>query len=383
MFGIDDGTGVVICVMWTNFLPDKDREELKEYLLKNEVQVGATLSVMGQLESYGGAVQVNVKNFKAVTNEDNELHQFNYSVVSNQKRLFDPFERPQEVAYFTNLARLEKIFEKDELITELESIHEEHREFIDQAMGKPDLYLEKDTQGEIGVLTKIASLSDPLCELVSNSRVEGPLPESSLKLGNPSLLSCLEKGSDYVSKQVKMYSQEAMIQKLANELLRKIGEILSEVSKGKTRGRRGDEDHDIYKMKLLADFVDNEIAKRTIEQFRQEKIELQELTYKNLVSKCISEFEKEGYIERRNASEDLEKEEVIHFIDKRSEFENFILRIISGQGTTGMQASEIFNKVNDFSRFYNHSYIKDTLNKLRVKGEIMEDNQTYYSHSAF
>lgn len=103
ILGLDDGTEVVNCIMWTQ----KNRQvdpKLQQFLADGNVKVGKSLTVLGQLEYYNGQIQINIQKVKVIDDEKDEMHQFYYHAISTQKRLFDPFTRPTPNSYFRSLS---------------------------------------------------------------------------------------------------------------------------------------------------------------------------------------------------------------------------------------------------------------------------------------
>jgi len=76
IFGLDDGTQVTNCILWTNNYKRNEGAEISKYLSDNKVGVGSSLTVLGQLESFNGQIQLNIRKLKIIDDSREELHQF-------------------------------------------------------------------------------------------------------------------------------------------------------------------------------------------------------------------------------------------------------------------------------------------------------------------
>ncbi|CAI2367197.1 unnamed protein product [Moneuplotes crassus] len=392
IMGLDDGTGITNCILWTNYFTPEEKDNLSNYFRENSIEVGSSVNVLGQLESYNGQVQISIKNIKIMDDSQNDLHQFNYSAVQVQKSMFDPFSRPEQEPYFRNLSCLKDINNKEVILEELKVINKDHEDFIvkDPKTTMTDSDISRWKEQETKSLMKIAELDSDLVDMIIQNRTEGPLTADSIKYGHPSIMDSLKDTStisDYLSKQIIIYSEPVMIQKLTNILLSTIPQILSEIPKSHVyKSNIGEHQYTCYRLKLLADFISNPLIKNTIEEFQREKLELSSYNYKEIALKCINEFQNEKFILREKETEniDLSKEETVIFVDKRQEFKNYLYEMIQKTGDTGIKEIEIFNKVSsEFSKFYNQEYIKKVFSILYEEGLTMENDNRYYAQNAF
>lgn len=103
IIGLDDGTEVLNCIMWTNDKRTMD-QDMQTFLTDGSLKVGSSLAVLGQLECYNKEIQLNIQKVRLVDDSKDELHHFYYQTLNTQKRLFDPFTRPEPNYYFRALS---------------------------------------------------------------------------------------------------------------------------------------------------------------------------------------------------------------------------------------------------------------------------------------
>ena len=80
IFGIDDGSGVVNCIMWPDKGDRKDdkktRDSMKReiaFFFDTKIKVGEQISIIGALEYYNGEIQMNVHKISLLADQRQEL----------------------------------------------------------------------------------------------------------------------------------------------------------------------------------------------------------------------------------------------------------------------------------------------------------------------
>jgi hypothetical protein len=191
-------------------------------------------------------------------------------------------------------------------------------------------------------LEKLVGLDEELVNLIIEKRSEGPLSIDTIKYGFPNMLALEEEDLQtdrFYSRQVVLFNEAVIIQKLTCNILIGIDEILKKVPKRdrKSRTFNGIE-YDLYRLRLLSDFVNNEVIQKQIEDHTKLHHEFSSMSNRDIIMKCINELEKEGYIERES-HENVEtiREDFIYFIDKRKELHEYVYREIREAGSSGLK----------------------------------------------
>ena len=79
-FGIDDSTGVICCVLWLNdysnqrgVVGQSRQANIRNWLFREDVKVGDTISILGFLESFRDKIQINVHSMRMVKDLKEEI----------------------------------------------------------------------------------------------------------------------------------------------------------------------------------------------------------------------------------------------------------------------------------------------------------------------
>lgn len=94
-FGIDDSTGVATCVLWLNDFNNSRsnagnrQNDLRAWLINENVKVGDCLSILGVLEYFQDKTQINVHKLRVVDDVNEELLQYQQTDAA-QRCYFDP-----------------------------------------------------------------------------------------------------------------------------------------------------------------------------------------------------------------------------------------------------------------------------------------------------
>jgi hypothetical protein len=73
---VDDTTGVIICVLWLNNYQQGSTTSLRQWISKENIQLGDTLSVLGQLESFQDKMQLNIQKMRLIRDSGEEMLQY-------------------------------------------------------------------------------------------------------------------------------------------------------------------------------------------------------------------------------------------------------------------------------------------------------------------
>lgn len=81
-FGIDDSTGVITGVLWLNSFTssgnrnqnheERQIQQMKNYITKNNIGKGSTVSLLGALESFKDKTQLNIHKIKIIKDQNEE-----------------------------------------------------------------------------------------------------------------------------------------------------------------------------------------------------------------------------------------------------------------------------------------------------------------------
>lgn len=383
ILGLDDGTEVVNCIMWTNDKKHKE-SDLQGFLREGNIKVGQSLTVLGQLEFYNGQVQLNIQKFKVIDDSKDEMHQFYYHTIQTQKRLFDPFTRPTPNPYYRELSYISS--DNPNVLEEVIAVNKKHPEYLceNQHIVFTEADIEHEKEIERKNLEKIVCLNPEAVDTIIQNRTEGPLTAETIQYGYPNILAVSEEEiqSDVCySKQVRFYNENVTIQKLSCSILKDIDQILSKVpsSDKKVKKLRGVV-YDYYRLKLYNDFINNSMVKEKIEQEAQFAPEFKALGVKTIVMKCIDEFEKEGYIEKESqeTAESI-REDYLYFTDKRKDLYNSVYEQIKEAGGSGVKFDILYENIkSNFSKFYNKDFLFTAIDYLYGANQIIElEDQVY------
>lgn len=94
-FGIDDSTGVATCVLWLNDFHNSRsnagnrQNDLRAWLINQNVKVGDCLSILGVLEYFQDKTQINVHKLRVIDDMNEEMLQYQQADAA-QRCYFDP-----------------------------------------------------------------------------------------------------------------------------------------------------------------------------------------------------------------------------------------------------------------------------------------------------
>ncbi|CDW74075.1 UNKNOWN [Stylonychia lemnae] len=107
IFGIDDSTGVMVCVLWLNDFNNqggnagKRNSDFRTWFSEKNIQLGSVLAVLGSMEHYKDKIQVNVHKLRNITDISEEMLQYQQT-INAQKCYFDPFKPFQRRLFNAN-----------------------------------------------------------------------------------------------------------------------------------------------------------------------------------------------------------------------------------------------------------------------------------------
>ena len=104
------------------------------------------------------------------------------------------------------------------------------------------------------------------------------------------------------------------------------------------------------------------------------------MAVKDIILKCIVELEREGYVEREDASNvESIKEDYIYFTDKRKDLYNFVFEQIRESGDSGLEFKNLCNDIKSrFSKFYNMELIFTAIDFWFEESKIIESEKHVY-----
>jgi hypothetical protein len=77
---VDDTTGVVTCVLWLNQFSQQRQNQghaqLRTWILKQNIDIGDTISVLAQLEEFRDKVQLTVHKMRIIKDSGEEMLQY-------------------------------------------------------------------------------------------------------------------------------------------------------------------------------------------------------------------------------------------------------------------------------------------------------------------
>ena len=75
MIGLDDGSGILTCVIWLNDFGARHNNDrnIRTWLYENDVKKGDTLSILGGLEYFRDKIQLNCHRLRVVNEASEEM----------------------------------------------------------------------------------------------------------------------------------------------------------------------------------------------------------------------------------------------------------------------------------------------------------------------
>eukprot|EP00347_Sterkiella_histriomuscorum_P006527 403352426 len=104
IFGIDDSTGVMTCVLWLNDNKQGGQSARRNQDFRNlfaNITIGSSLAILGTMEYYKDKIQVNVHKLRPVIDINEEMLQYQQT-INAQKCYFEPFKPFQRRLFNSN-----------------------------------------------------------------------------------------------------------------------------------------------------------------------------------------------------------------------------------------------------------------------------------------